>query len=315
MTLDPAPAVDLAARRLAAGDRRARGRRWRRSGGMPVVAGEPAPQRPAGERRWRGARAARASVGVDRRRRARRGARRRRRATAALRASSGGDVAAGDRRRAAGAARRAPGCARSRGSALRRVGDGREPEATRTARASRARRRARIGWRGAGSHAGEPVVPAPRRRLMSTVSAWSSAVWPVARVAPAARRGGRRGPCLEVRARRDVDAAARNGTPIVGGERRGLTPPRSPTRDAARGRRGRDDVAARRRTASSERGPSNRRRRRTRSGPGGAAGGNVQRASRCVDVHDRHVRAVAVRTAAPVSSRRRVACGWGSAGR
>src|SRR5579884_1809947 len=42
------------------------------------------------------------------------------------------------------------------------------------------RRRARMGWRGPGRMPASPSSPAPRTRLSRMVSAWSSAVWPVA---------------------------------------------------------------------------------------------------------------------------------------
>ena len=77
--------------------------------------------------------------------------------------------------------------------AVRLVADGCDAELGGTPPRSPMRRRARIGCAGPGSIAASPSLPLPRRRRSSTVSAWSSAVWPVMRTGRQGARGGRRG--------------------------------------------------------------------------------------------------------------------------
>ena len=147
--------------------------------------------------------------------------------SSAVRTSSGDDVAAGDRRPSAGAARGGRGCARSGGSSLDGSSTGVEPEVRRTAARSRRGAGRAAGGVGAGPIAASPSRPAPRSRLISIVSARSSAVWPVR--APGGQGGqpGGAGPGLEVRARRRRSTApSRKATPSVGGEAAGAARPR-----------------------------------------------------------------------------------------
>ncbi len=121
------------------------------------------------------------------------------------------------------------------GSRLLGSSTGVSPASTQRARVS-ARRRPRIGWR-SGRMPARPSRPAPRSRLSSTVSAWSSAVWPVSDVGREHPEAGRPGPGLEVRTRLDLhplgpEARHRSGP-------RPLPPPRlrPPSPPAGRGRR------------------------------------------------------------------------------
>ncbi len=83
---------------------------------------------------------------------------------------------------------------RNRGSRLLGSTTGSRPSARHTASVS-ARRRARIGWRAPGAIAPNPAGPAPRSRFNSTVSAWSSAVWPVMASGPSTARRASRDRC------------------------------------------------------------------------------------------------------------------------
>ena len=100
----------------------------------------------------------------------------------------GHDVAARRCPSTRGGARGGPGCARSGvvvGGILHRL----EARAVGTGPGSRTGAAPRRGWTGPGRMAARPSRPAPRSRLSSTVSAWSSMVWPVA--APGARTARR----------------------------------------------------------------------------------------------------------------------------
>ena len=157
----------------------------------------------------------------------------------AVRTSRADDVAAGDRRPSAAAARGGRGCGRSGG----RRSTGRRPATS--PRSAHSRRglvrgagRAAAGSGRAPSRA-SPSSPAPRSRLMSIVSARSSAVWPVS--APAGRaarraaraRASRFGAGGDVEPRRAGTArracAARSPRPVGLG---------APTTAGGRGRRG-----------------------------------------------------------------------------
>ena len=117
------------------------------------------------------------------------------------------------------------------------VVDGRRGPRPRT----RPRSRPGAGRGGDGAPArmpARPSRPAPRRRLSRTVSAWSSAVWPVRTSGGQHRVAGGPGPGLEVGAGRDVDRLGPEG----GAERAAASRrrrPRRPSRAAGRGRRGR----------------------------------------------------------------------------
>ena len=134
----------------------------------------------------------------------------------------------------------------------------------------------RIGWVGPARMPASPWTPAPRSRLASTVSAWSSAVWPVAAPAPSTPVAGGAGPGLEVGA---VGHHHPFG-PEAGAEarRRPRPPPRPrrPSPGAARGRRGRRSPGTRPPwPAPAGRGSRGHPTPRTTSGS--PAGGNVQR--------------------------------------
>ena len=101
--------------------------------------------------------------------------------------------------------------------------------------------------------AARPLTPAPRSRLARTVSAWSSAVWPVAASGPEGGPPGPPGPGLEVRAVGDHHPLGPEGGPEAGGRRRPPHRPRRPTRRGARGRRGRRSPRSRRATARTNR--------------------------------------------------------------
>ena len=89
---------------------------------------------------------------------------------------------------------------------VRRVADGFDPElgAHRLGLARAAGPGS--GGAGPGSIADSPSLPLPRRRRSSTVSAWSSAVWPVMRT------GGQRGPPGGAGARLEVRPGCRRST-------------------------------------------------------------------------------------------------------
>ena len=133
----------------------------------------------------------------------------------------GGDVALGDvveqrQHLVADAVAQEPAVARCSG---RRRGRGR---GRRTAPRVSARRSASSGLVGPGRIAASPPAPAPRSRLMSTVSAWSSAVWPVRRRRAGPPRG-RRGPAPRGWGPASTSTVRRsNGTPIAGGDPLGL---------------------------------------------------------------------------------------------
>ncbi len=163
------------------------------------------------------------------------------------------------------AARGGRGCGRSGG----RRWTGRRPASARGRRTGArvsARRRASSGRVGAGPIAARPSRPVPRSRLMSIVSARSSAVWPVSAPAgSAARRAARArasrfGPVGDARR-----ATSRKATPSGGGE--APAPASASAADAGRSPWSTwiavtwHPAAA----ASDERAPSSRRRRRRRS--------------------------------------------------
>ena len=83
----------------------------------------------------------------------------------------------------AGAARGGPGCGRSGGRRWTGRGPGPDPGAAHRATVSDRRSPSR-GCLGPARMAARPSTPAPRSRLASTVSAWSSAVCPVAASGP-----------------------------------------------------------------------------------------------------------------------------------
>ena len=157
-------------------------------------------------------------------------------------------------RPAAAAARPAPGCAGSGGRRCEGSTHGVEAQLARTA----PRCRPGAGPAAAGEATGRgrrgPSAPAPRSRLSSTVSARSSAVWPVRRP-PAGRAGqpGRPGPRLEVGAgRRPAPPGREAGAEAV----RPRRPPRRPrprSRGAGRGRRARRCTSQPAATASTRR--------------------------------------------------------------
>ena len=170
--LDPQAGRDLARPALAAGDGQdpLDGRPVRR-----VLAGQPTPHGPAGQRHRSGREGTRRRWGRGRPRARRRGRPRRG-------APRPGGRAPGRRRarrwrRAGGGARGAPGCGGRRATSLDGSSTGRRPRSAHSARVS-LRRRPSSGRR-ADRMPASPSSPAPRRRLSSTVSAWSSAVWPV----------------------------------------------------------------------------------------------------------------------------------------
>ena len=95
-----------------------------------------------------------------------------------------------------------------------------------------ARRSASSGRRGPGRMPARPSRAAPRSRLSSTVSAWSSAVCPVSHVGRQHRVAGGAGPGLEVPARRHVHGTGPEAGAEAGGERSdpGRLPPARPDR-------------------------------------------------------------------------------------
>ena len=173
---DPAAAADVGGPGARPGRRPAPARRWRRRAGGSQPAASQRRHGPAGQGDGRGGQGP--GVGgvegggqaveqlglVAQERRPGGPARRRRRARRC--------------RRAGAAARGGPGCGGGRGRRWtgRRPASGRRPR--HSARVS-GRRRPRSGCRGPGAMPARPSRPAPRSRLSSTVSAWSSAVWPV----------------------------------------------------------------------------------------------------------------------------------------
>jgi hypothetical protein len=115
-------------------------------------------------------------------------------------------------RRAGAAPRGGPGC----GGAGDRRSTGRPPARGRAWRHSAtvsARRRSSSGRRGCGAMPARPVGPAPRRRWSSTVSARSSAVWPVSDVGGQHPVAGGAGPGLQVGPGVTSTRSARNPAP------------------------------------------------------------------------------------------------------
>ena len=295
------------ARRVARrGPRRAPGRPWPSRAGSRRH-GQPAAQRAAGERRGGAAATARASVGSMAP------------ASSSSRSSSSRSRSA-VRERATATTSRPAIVVEQREQLVAHpvahepaVGVGRvdrpgRARGRRTSAAVSARRSARSGWRVPGRIAGEPVAPAPRSRLISTVSAWSSAVWPVSgaggerRVRAARARASRLGPAAtstrmpQERARR----ARRRARPA----RVGLVADRRPQAVVdVDGRRRRQPGGARRaRTSAVESAPpENAQRDRRAGGRERAAGEQV------VDV-------TSARRPRGVGQSRRAACGSGSAG-